>query len=318
MELFNKARPIPEVIQDERTPPRIKALLEEIQPIKKFGELNGLKPTVNYTEYVKLDRNAAVWVVSACEPLRFKSKEWSFPIVGSFPYLGWFDLNDAKEYATDLRHAGWDVDVRGAGAYSTLGWFRDAVLSTMIPDGKDALGDLANVVLHESVHATLYIRGQAFFNESIASFVADHLTLTFLAQAKGPESAEKKAYIDSQNWSKQVEKKMHEAYEKLAALYSTPESDSEKLKTKYQVLKNLKEELHFRRDLNNATLIQFKEYSSGGKEFGILLQRCGGDWKKFLTALSTLNPESFSMAQQEDLRPVLQPLVDANCPAKKD
>src|SRR4029078_3952588 len=134
------------------------------------------------------DRPAAVWVVSACEQLRFRSKEWHFPIVGSFPYLGWFDLEQAKAFADELRAESWDVDVRGAHAYSTLGWFRDAVLSTMIPEGKEALGELVNVVLHESVHATVYIEGQAFFNESIASFIADRLTDHYLIQTRGNKS----------------------------------------------------------------------------------------------------------------------------------
>src|SRR5205814_2292022 len=98
----------------------------------------------------------AVWVVSACEPLRFHSKEWGFLFVGSFPYLGWFDLENARRFRDELRAEGWDADLRGAAAYSTLGYFRDAVLSSMIPEGDEALGELVNVVLHESVHATLY------------------------------------------------------------------------------------------------------------------------------------------------------------------
>ncbi|MBI2712508.1 MAG: aminopeptidase, partial [Bdellovibrio sp.] len=154
--LLNRARPIAEVLQDERTPLRVRNLLKEIDPVKSFGEAQGLRPTHNYTEYVKLDRDAAVWVVSACEKLKFESKEWNFPIAGAFPYLGWFDLQTAQEFAEELRKEGWDVDLRGAQAYSTLGWFRDSVLSTMIPPGEGALSSLVNVVLHESVHATLY------------------------------------------------------------------------------------------------------------------------------------------------------------------
>jgi predicted aminopeptidase len=314
LSLFTHARPIPEVIRDEKTPPRIRALLQEIEPIKKFGESHGLKPTQNYTEYVKLNRSAAVYVVSACESLRFKSKEWSFPIVGSFPYLGWFDLDAAKDYAKELKKEGWDVDLRGASAYSTLGWFRDAVLSSMIPEGKEALGELVNVVIHESVHATLYINGQAYFNESIASFIADHLTLVYLDEKRGPNSPEKLDYLSSEERSKQIQKRLHEAYQKLDHLYASSASDSEKLARKGKILSSLQQELQLRREINNATLIQYKTYNTGQKEFDDLLTACGKDWGKLLMSLKTLTPKSFSQPHENNLVPVVQSLVRAGCP----
>src|SRR6185437_5699093 len=114
--IINNARPISKVLQDERTPPRVKSLLETIPSIKSFGETYGLKATRNYVDYVKLDRDSASYVVSACDPLAFKPKKWSFPIVGSFTYLGWFDLGMAKSYAASLKKQGLDVDLRGAAA----------------------------------------------------------------------------------------------------------------------------------------------------------------------------------------------------------
>jgi predicted aminopeptidase len=312
--LFNRARPISEVLKDEKTPPRIRGLLTEITAIKKFGEANGLKPTQNYTDYVKLDRNAAVYVVSACESLKFKSKEWNFPFVGSFPYLGWFDRDNAKEYATELEKEGWDVDLRGARAYSTLGWFRDAVLSPMIPDGPEALGDLVNVVIHESVHATLYINGQAYFNESIASFVADHLTLVYLDRIRGVRSPEKLAYVEGEQQGREIEKNLHVAYQALADLYVSPKSDAEKLEAKLKILTDLKEKTHFRRPINNATLIQFKTYRTGREDFEELFQMCGSSWPKLLATLKTLRPESFVQPQLDEFKSVLDPLVKQGCP----
>lgn len=313
MELFNKARPIPEVLKDERTSPRVRALLAEVGLIKGYGESQGLRATPNYREYVQLDRPAVVWVVTASDPLRFKAKEWSFPLVGSFPYLGWFDLSDARSYALKLRRKGYDVDVRGAGAYSTLGWFRDPVLSTMIPPGQEALGDLVNVILHESTHATVYVNGQSYFDESLANFVADRMTPQYLKARHPDDKAALDAYLDSARDYDATEKALHEAYEKLDRLYSSSVTDEVKLQEKARYLEELRKRLHFHREINNATLIQYRTYSTGAKAFEALYEACGKDWRRFLGAVGTLRRKSFSESQQEDLGPVIQPLVREGC-----
>ena len=313
LELSNNARPIDEVLKDEKTPSRLRELLAQIPGVKKFGEENGLKPTKNYTDYVQLHRSAATYVVSACEPLQFKSKEWHFPIVGSFPYLGWFDLGEAKKYGEGLKKEGFDVDVRGARAFSTLGWFRDAVLSTMIPEGDTALGELVDVVIHESVHATLYISGQAYFNESLAMFVAENLTPDYLAKTRGVDSPEAKAYVSQEVAYAEREKVLHQAYGNLEQLYSSVRPDSEKLAEKAAILAKLKTDLKTQRDYNNATLIQFRTYGVGRTEFKELLKVCGSDWHRFMQTLSRIKWESFSKPQQEDLAPVILPLAREGC-----
>lgn len=312
-ELFNRARPIPEVLKDPRTPTRTKDLLAEIPEIKKYGESRGLKPTRNYEEYVKLNRTAAVYVVSAAEPLKFVSKEWSFPIVGRFPYLGWFNIDGARKFADGLKQDGWDVDLRGARAYSTLGWFRDAVLSTMIPEGDEARGELVNVVLHESVHATVYISGQAYFNESLASFVADQMTPVYLTEKAGKNSSALEAYLHLEKESEVNEKLLHQAYIVLNSIYQSGKSDDEKRAEKTAILSKLQEKLQWKRQINNATLIQFKTYSEGTPEFMAVYEACGKDWKRFMAAMKTLTEKSFSRTQQNDLAPVLLPLIGTSC-----
>jgi predicted aminopeptidase len=307
--MLSHARPIEEVIKDERTPPQLKSLLTEIKPIKQFGEDHALKPTSNYTEYVKLDRQAAVWLLSACDPLQFKNKVWNFPLVGSFPYLGWFDLQTAQEQAKLLKNTGWDVDLRGAGAYSTLGWFKDPILSTMISSGDESLGDLVNVVLHESVHATLYISGQAFFNESIASFVADQLTTQYLTRTRGLNSKEQQAYIAREKRREQLTQQFHATYIELSKLYASDLTQEIKLHKKEQILSQLQTRVNWNRPLNNAVLIQYQTYTSGQEIFEHLLKYHHSDWKIFIASLKTLQPNSFTKPQQEDLESVLAGLM---------
>jgi predicted aminopeptidase len=298
------------VIADERTPPRIKALLSEIPEIKKFGEENGLKPTRNYQDYVQLDRSSVVYVVSACAPLKFESKEWSFPIVGTFPYLGFFDKEKGRDYAKELKAQGWDVDFRGASAFSSLGWFRDPVMSSMIPEGNEAYGELVNVVLHESTHATLYISGQAFFNESLANFVADKLTMLYIPRHKGSDAVELSAYQKMNEDYVKSEKGLHEAYLKLDELYHSNKSDEDKLAEKKKILEAAQTDLGWKREITNATLVQHKEYNEGTTAFESVYQACGSDTRKFLKVLSQINGDSFSKSQQNDLDPVLLPFVE--------
>jgi len=314
LSLLSSTRPVADVVKDEKTPPRIKALLGEISAVKAFGESHGLKATGNYVDYVQLDRPAVVWVVSACKPLEFTSKSWSFPVVGEFPYLGWFNRDEARAFARELEQEGLDVDVRGVSAYSTLGWFKDALLSTMISEGNEALGELVNTVLHESVHATLHLNSQAYFNESLASFIADRLTPVYLAAARGGSSVELEAYLSAEDSGRRRRQRMHEAYEALSALYNSTRPELEKRAEKARLLSALKADLQARRELNNATLVQYRTYGTGTEDFAALFASCGEDWPRFLGALRTLGDRSFLRPGQNELSPVLRPLIEKGCP----
>ncbi len=307
--LIAHGRPLSSVVRNPTTPPHVQRLLSLVPDMKAFGESRGLKATENYGRYSDLHRPAAVWVVQACRPLAFESKRWSFPIAGTVPYLGFFDEHAAHAYAEQLeRDEGLDVDVRGAGAYSTLGWFKDPVLSTMIGDGPDALGWLTNTVLHESVHATLYVPGQSSFNESLASFVADKLTAEWLSSRAGASPRELKAYTEAYAYSAQRVARLHRAYEELEAVYASTASDDDKRARKAELLAALKAELKTKRDYNNATLAGYRTYDTGGPAFERLLQRCGGDLSELLAAVKKLEASSFPEAQMEDFSPVIDGL----------
>ena len=320
IDLMLRKRDLDAAVADAHVAPRTRALLAQVPQIKHFGEQHSLRPTSNYHHFVQLDRPVVVWVVTASDPLRFHSKTWSFPIVGRVPYLGFFDADSAYTLAGELRQEGLDVDVGGAEAYSTLGWFDDPVLSTMISGGDEAAGELADVVLHESLHATLYIDGQTRFNESLAEFVADRLTLTYLDERFGAASAEKEAFVDAERRSAERRLKMHRAYEELSTLYASKKPAPEKLAEKKQILARLRREAKYRRPINNATLAAFRTYHSGTPELDALLEACGGSWSRFLGVLAPLkkNKQAFTEPNQADFKPILEPLVKAGCPAPKN
>ena len=307
------AEPIREVVKHPDTPPRLRRLLWRVADIKAFGERHGLRATESYEAYTALDRPVAVWVVSASRPLRFEARTWRFPIVGSVPYLGWFDLDRARSYAAELRGEGWDVDVRGAGAYSTLGWFEDPVLSSMIPEGDDALGELANPLRPECAHATFYLAGQSILNESVASCVGDELAARWLAEESGATEAERRAYAEEQQASTDRRGALRAAYLDLDALYRSNLPPAQKLAEKRRRLAALERQVEAKRPITNATLIQFRTYNAGIAELRALLAACGSSFPAFFAALAELRPAQFTIPQQDDLGPVLAPLARAGC-----
>ncbi|MEO7328304.1 MAG: aminopeptidase [Minicystis sp.] len=313
LDLGLRSRKIAHVIADPATPPRLRELLSQVRAIKAFGERQGLTPTSSYNDYVALDRSVVVYVVTASEPLRFHSKTWSFPIAGRVPYLGWFNRDDAHAFADGLRDEGWDADVGGASAYSTLGWFKDPILSTMIPDGDEAPGDLAEVVLHESLHATIYVNGQSSFNENLASFVGEGLCRRYLDERFGPASAEKGAYERAEAEGRARRAAMHETYDRLKALYASARPDTEKLSEKSRILIDLRAKIGFKRPINNATLAGLETYHEGSPELEALLTACGGSFPRFLAAMKTVEGRSFGKELERDLGKVVRPLIEKGC-----
>jgi predicted aminopeptidase len=285
-ELFNRARPIAEALADPRLEPRYRRALEEVPAVLKFVQSRGLKPTSSYREFVDLKREAVVWIVSACEPLRFEAQRWGFPVVGSFSYLGWFDRTRALKMRDRLEKAGFDADVRGAQAYSTLGWFRDPVLSTLVGNEQDPFGFIETLI-HESVHATLHLHSQSALNESLAQFVAEKLTPEYLG------SEQKRRYGELLVRARGRKAALRKAYQELETIYASAEADARKLELKRERLERLRAELSWpdSRGLNNATLIQFATYESGGEAFESLWSACGGELRAFLRVIGDAEQE---------------------------
>ena len=301
------------MVADEETTGRVRRLLAMVRSIKAYGQSRGLRPTRNYDTYAELHRSAAVWVVEACAPLAFEQKRWRFPLIGSIPYLGFFDEEAARKLAASLEKEGLDAEVRTAAAFSTLGWFKDPVLSTMIPAGDQALGELADIVLHESVHATLYVKNQSAFNESLASFVADRLTPPWLAATVGPRAPETEVWVAAQALHRRWLVRLHRAYLELDALYRSSLTDRAKREEKATLLASLRAEFGFAGTLNNATLAGYRTYDSGVPSFERLLARCEGSWPRMLRTLARLGEEDFGKPQQEEFGEVIDRLALRGC-----
>lgn len=304
---------IQEIVEGSHLDKRTRSLLSHVARIKAFGERQGLRRTNNYERYVWIDRPAVVWVVSACNPVAFRPKTWRFPVVGSITYTGWFDREEAKAYGAELAARGWDVDVRPSQAYSTLGWFDDPILSTMIASGDEALGDLADVVLHETLHATFYVPGQSTLNESVASFVGDELAVRYLDETLGPDSKEKESFLAIRARGERRGKVMKKAYEELAKLYASSLPRDQKLAEKRRIVGALRATLEMKRPVTNATLIQYKTYGSGKEELRALFEQCGRDMPRFIRAMERVRPIAAAAPPHTDPAVLVRELAKGGC-----
>jgi predicted aminopeptidase len=308
-ELLSKARPIEEVIADPSTPLRTAMLLAEIPSIKAYGAAFGLSVKHNYQTYSDLGRPAAVWFVGASRPLAFKPLKWCFPIVGCFAGLGWFDPQDAQRDRAALEARGLDVVARPAAAYSTGGWFPDPVLSSMLGGGDDAFPGLANVILHESVHATVLVPDEPFFNESFAEYVGDVMTDRWVIDRFGEGAPEQLAWVVSQAQGSARVARMFAAYRDLDAVYESKISDPQKLAQKKAIIDQLVSELRLKRRPNNASLVELRVYRAAANTLGDAHRACG-DLRTLIAAAKSLRRSDFDKDLQDDLQPVTKKLAD--------
>jgi predicted aminopeptidase len=308
LDLLCRARNLEDARENKDLSPNTRRLLGDVPIVKRFATKAGLIPTKSYEDFVALDRRSVVWVVSAAPTFSLEPKQWWFPIVGDVPYLGWFDKHLAQNHAESMAADGWDVDMRGSIAYSTLGFFDDPVLSTMIDDAPDADGELANVILHESVHATVYVAGQSEFNEGLATFVGDHLTIEYLTERFGAESHEITAWVDGEAYGRALRERLYQAYRDLTALYKRKISREEMLKQKSLYLEGLRAEVGFPRPITNATLAHYDTYHGGEEAFAKLYEVCNRDIREVIRVTRVVTAKDFDKTAESDLTKLVDKL----------
>lgn len=193
--ILSKARPISEVMSDSLFPDSLKRKIEVIQEIRQFAiDSLGLNNSDNYTTIFDQKGKPVLWVVYACPHFSLKEHQWDYPFLGKLGYKGFFKPELAEEEAEELRKKGLQVTIGNVSAWSTLGWFKDPILSNMLYRSE---GSLANLIIHELTHATLYIKGDGAFNENLATFVGDQGAYYYLRSKYGEQSKEYTDYDNS-------------------------------------------------------------------------------------------------------------------------
>lgn len=295
--------PIEEALQNKKLTEEQKAKLRLSQEARVFSQDTlGLKSNGNYTSYVQLDQPYVTYALSAAPKWELKHHLWDFPFVGKVPYKGFFEEADGKAEQKKMQEDGLDTYLRGVAAYSTLGWFKDPVLSSML-EYKEP--DLVNVIIHETVHATLYIKSNADFNERLAVFMGNWGTEIFYKKREG-ENSKTLAEIKFDNQDEKVFADfISKEIDLLTKWYqSSPAKDEDlrlarlkEIQTRFESevkprLKTKRYEKFTSIQLNNARLLVYKTYLADLSNFEKLAIKLGWDFGKFLEEVKTLEKGS--------------------------
>jgi len=184
--LLWRRQPIDTVLAGD-VDPETRAKLQLTLAVRRFAKEGlGLSVGGSYTSVASVETSQVVHVITAAPRDQLVPYTWWFPIVGHVPYRAYFEEAAATAYADDLERQGLDTYVRPAIAFSTLGWFDDPLLTTLLRYDETRL---AETIIHELLHNTIYVPGQSTFNESFATFVGDRGAEAFFLAEDQPARA---------------------------------------------------------------------------------------------------------------------------------
>ncbi len=307
LKIVYKAQPIDEVLADPAFPDSLKRKLLEVREIKKYAiDSLGINDSRNYTTVYNQHGKPILWVLTASEKYQLKAREWNFPILGSVSYKGFFNYEKGIKEQKQLQAIGYDTDYDVVSGWSTLGWFKDPILSSMLLKKE---GNLANLIIHELTHATLYIKSNVDFNENLASFIGDKGAEKYLEYKYGKYSEPYQRYEQGKADMELYSNHILKGALRLDSLYKTfteTMSDKEKDVLKSGMIQNIittADGLPFYKKSrfsklfkkgsmpNNAFFMDYKRYRSKQNQFeNEFKTRFNSDLRKYLQYLKAKYP----------------------------
>ncbi|KYG63433.1 aminopeptidase [Bdellovibrio bacteriovorus] len=301
MQLLSSRVPLEEALKDPKLEDSKKQKLRLAQEARVFAEQElHLTATKNYTSYVELGRPYVTYVVSAAPRWELKHYQWSYPFMGKMPYKGFFNEADAQELEKEMQKEDLDTYMRGVSAYSTLGWFNDPILSSMLRYDDYTL---VNTIIHETVHATLYIKNSADFNERLATFLGNKGAEQFYLKREGPNSPTlkeiQKESSDSKTFSKFISAELKDLENWYKNLPSNKRDEAQRLRRIHEIQDKFVKEIQPQMltdnyakfpelKLNNARLLVYKTYMQDLSEFEKLYELVGSNYSRFIETCKSL------------------------------
>ncbi|NJS35936.1 MAG: aminopeptidase [Brachymonas sp.] len=312
--VMNAAKPVQEWLDDAQTPQATSAKLVLSQRIRTFASQELKLPNnASYTRFADLKRSAVVWNVVAAPPYSLQLKTWCFAVVGCVSYRGYYTEAAAREEAARVKAEGYEVNVYGVPAYSTLGYLNwvggDPLLNTFITYPE---GELARIIFHELAHQVLYVKDDTTFNESFATAV-ERIGGQMWLEKYGSEAA-KKEYAQFDQRRREFRAFTLRARQRLEPIYKQNQALAgvESARSAPEIIVNQKQQAFaaMRDDYaqlkaswggfngydgwmsraNNASLGAIAAYDDLVPQFEAVFEKKGRDWTAFYTAIQTIVP----------------------------
>jgi predicted aminopeptidase len=302
LDLMARAIPNTKALADPHISPEIHTLLERVGDVRSFAtsELE-LRATKSYTSIVMLDSDRLVTAVSACSELSFDRSLWSYPLIGSFPFRAYFSSDEAQKEEAKLKSAGFDAIVRPVDAFSTLGWFSDPLFSFMANDSE---ADIANIIIQELTHATIFVKSEGDFDEEISAFVGDEGSILWLESKYGEGSPQVEEIRRDRADDTAFYTWLRGTADELQKVYISGLSTAEKRELKSKIIASRAADFkieyanHFRTDrykyfpmekINNAFLDLYRIYEGEPCLYKDYLNKvCGSSMKQFIVKVEKI------------------------------
>ena len=310
MALLARRKPVAELIADPALAPELRTRLEQARAAREFASDHlDLPRNRSYTTYVALNRPFVTWNVFAAPEFSIAPITHCFPFAGCVAYLGFFERARAERAARKLAARGHDTDVVGVAAYSTLGWFADPILSSMLRWNDD---ELDATIFHELAHQKLYVKDDTAFNESYATFVQEQGLREWRA-ARGLPAQDGTAESRDDAFTGLVlglRERLRALYARAlppSAMRAAKEEDIAAFRLRYATLRDSQWHGDRRWDawvakpINNARLVPFGLYDRWKPAFARLFQESGAQWPRFFARVQAL-AEQPQAARDETLR----------------
>lgn len=313
--LLTQRRPIDKVVADPKTPVKTRDRLVLAGEARRFASSAlDLPDNASYTYFVQLDRPWVAWNVFATPALSVSAVTHCFPIAGCVSYRGYFRKDLADREAARQHALGNDVSIGEVPAYSTLGWFSDPVLSSMLHWDDD---ELAGTIFHELAHQKIYVKDDSSFNESYASFVEQEGVREWRRARHLPPPDAKDDTLDRAFTTEVLALR-----DRLKAIYAQPWPDEAKRIAKAEEFEDFRGlylawrasvaggdhryDRWMAKPLNNASLLPFGLYDSWTSSFATLFEQSGRAWPVFFGKVETLAklPPAERTAQLKALKPL--------------
>jgi predicted aminopeptidase len=298
-ELIQKRQDISPLLTQNDLSDTLRHKLETVLKLRDFSiKQLGLPNNNSYLSYANLERDYVIWNIFATEEFSLTPIKWCYLIVGCLDYRGYFAESDARQHATRLKDQGHDIYLGGVSAYSTLGWFADPVLNTMLRWSDIRL---ATVMFHELAHQQLYIKNDTEFNEAYADTVATIGVTKWLKQHANENQYSE--YEQSQKQEQQFISLVMKYKILLSELYQSEKNKDSMRRQKKTLFGQMTDEYNilsshwqknsyanwFSSDLNNAKLAAIVTYRKYVPAFIAIYEKLDSDLIKFYSFSKSLS-----------------------------